>query len=213
MKILKCIGAIIVVPLLAVAIGLVIVIGIAAMALGDFLRFMGRRFKARLRGDRFRSNKYVPAVYDGPPLVIDADGFVEPPQSRQPSLGQRPQLKLVSLAGRDGGALPVASFESRRTGGRASSVRTPAGFAAGVRTPAVVVRSPLYKGGPSLLDTGVKVLDFPVDPVAQRRLQAARELDQISQSGANVNLVVLAQHRRQPNNVIVLAHHRPFGQH
>jgi len=197
MKILKAIGTALFVGLLAIGFVLFIVIGMAVIALGDFVRFMGIRYSARLRGDRFRPDQYVAAHYDGPRLVMDADGFVEPPQSRALALAQRPPLQLVRMTGSDFGVLPsYGDSQSVRPGLRTSGLRTPAGFAGGLRSP---------------VDSGVKVLEFPVDPAAHRRLQAACELERISQSGVNSNLVVLSQHRRQPDNVVVLAHYRPFS--
>jgi hypothetical protein len=119
MKALKAFGTLLLFCLFGLAIGLFLVIGVAFLALGDLIRFTGRRFKERLRGDRFKPNSYVPVRYDGPRLVMDADGFVEPPAVRELAYGG-----LV----RRGGALtvtPSPSSAARRNTASVLAVRTP----------------------------------------------------------------------------------------
>jgi hypothetical protein len=124
MKILKAIGSFLFVSLLAIGFGLFLAIGVAVLALGDFFRFLGRRSAARMRGERLGRNLRAPLIYPQGHLVMDADGFVEPP----PHAGFSPQSHY-GQAMRTGAALTTLASAPRSTSAVATAFDTPvAGF-------------------------------------------------------------------------------------
>ena len=184
MKKLKVIGTALFVFLLAIAWVLVIGFGVAAIALCDFVRFLGRQTIGRLRGER-PSNHYVPVPYNGPYPVMDADGFVEPPE---PAPAPMTKLALVpapvmSITGRprvDGFSASsnrvvpsYSSSPSRRTGSFGRGMQTGMGSGTVVDFPADAAARERLIANRARQDSR-KIVPFPVDSAARERLKVNR---------------------------------------
>jgi hypothetical protein len=81
MQPIKTIFSVIFGGLIFLCIGLFLALGVAGLALKDLGKFLGRRFMARLRGERYSNKPRIYSHLDFPALQMNEDGFVEPPPS------------------------------------------------------------------------------------------------------------------------------------
>lgn len=79
MKTLKAIGTVLLVCAIGVCMFLYICLGMLCLALRDCFLALAKRVTGRLRGDRYQPKIFYAGRDGVPNLVVDADGFVEPP--------------------------------------------------------------------------------------------------------------------------------------
>ena len=216
MNVVKMIFGTLFVCLLALFWGLVLFCGVLALAAGDYFRRLGRRCGARLRGERFGPARgYNPTPCDGPRLFMDADGFVEPPESRPVVY---PGLRLVAMSEapvllHPHSALPQPTSPRSYAGYAASNCQSPV-FAkprnvTSIGTSSSTSTSTGTGSGRSLgsarsvgtagisgtagsAGSEVKVLQFPREEAVRDRLRAVRRTKDVVVSKGSGNVVYLS---------------------